>query len=160
LGIFFQDNNLADRIASIAALMIAFVALIPTIRDQIPPNPRIVFIEILVYFETLTSLFALIHSLDVRKIEGFDLVWYESGLFMVSLIITLLTILIVLAMMVLHYFVWEPSYNKNIDDETDANFKREEWKNEKCNSYFSYIKRRGGNILEELADPPMDKEKK
>ena len=32
LGIFFQDNNLADRIASIAALMIAFVALFPTIR--------------------------------------------------------------------------------------------------------------------------------
>lgn len=66
LGIFFQDNNLADRIASIASLMIAFVALIPTIRDQIPPNPKIVFIEILVYFETLTSLLALIHSLDVR----------------------------------------------------------------------------------------------
>jgi hypothetical protein len=160
LGIFFQDNNLADRIASIAALMIAFVALIPTIRDQIPPNPRIVFIEILVYFETLTSLFALIHSLDVRKIDGFDLIWYESGLFMVSFIITCLTILIVSIMMVLHYFVWEPSYNKNIDDEKDANFKREEWRNEKCNSYYSYIKRRGGNSLEELADPPMEKEKK
>lgn len=44
LAIFFQDNNLADRIASIAALMIAFVALIPTIRAQIPPNPHIVFV--------------------------------------------------------------------------------------------------------------------
>jgi hypothetical protein len=69
LGIFFQDENLADRIASIAGLMIAFVALIPTIRDQIPPNPKIVFIEILVYFETLTSLFALIHSLNVRGVK-------------------------------------------------------------------------------------------
>ena len=49
LGIFFQDNALSNRIASISALMIAFVALIPTIRDQIPPNPKIVFIEILVY---------------------------------------------------------------------------------------------------------------
>jgi hypothetical protein len=44
MGIFFQDDNLADRIASIAALMIAFVALIPTIRAQIPPNPKLVFI--------------------------------------------------------------------------------------------------------------------
>ena len=44
LGIFFQDNALADRIASIASLMIAFVALIPTIREQIPPNPKIIYI--------------------------------------------------------------------------------------------------------------------
>jgi hypothetical protein len=124
LGIFFQDNTLSDRIASIAALMIAFVALIPTIRDQIPPNPRIVFIEILVYFETLTSLFALIHSLDVRKDEEFDLVWYESGLFMVSLFITLLTILIVLVMMCLHYFIWEPNYNRDLSDEKDEKYKR------------------------------------
>jgi len=29
--------------------MIAFVALIPVIREQIPPNPKIVFVEILVY---------------------------------------------------------------------------------------------------------------
>jgi hypothetical protein len=44
LGIFFQDNSMDDRIGSISALMIAFVALIPTIRDEIPPNPKIVFI--------------------------------------------------------------------------------------------------------------------
>jgi len=76
LGIFFQDNNLADRVASIASLMIAFVALIPTIRAQIPPNPNIVFVEYLVYSETLTSLFALIHSIDVRNIEDYSIIWY------------------------------------------------------------------------------------
>ena len=99
----------------------------------------------------------MIHSLDVRNIEGFDLVWYESGLFMVSLIITLLTIAIVLVMMVLHYLVWEPSYNKNVDDEKDAKFDRSEWINEKCNLYFSYIKRRETNNIEELADPAIEK---
>jgi uncharacterized membrane protein len=78
----------------------------------------------LVYFETLTSLFALIHSLDVRNTEGFDLLWYESGLFMVSLIITLLTIVIVLFMMVLHYFWWQPSYNKSLSEEKDSKFER------------------------------------
>jgi hypothetical protein len=44
LGIFFQDNSMDDRIGSISALMIAFVALIPTIREEIPPNPKIIFI--------------------------------------------------------------------------------------------------------------------
>lgn len=32
LGIFFQDYSMDDRVGSISALMIAFVALIPTIR--------------------------------------------------------------------------------------------------------------------------------
>lgn len=67
---------MADRVASIASLMIAFVALIPTIRAQIPPNPNIVFVEYLVYSETLTSLFALIHSIDVRNIEYYSIIWY------------------------------------------------------------------------------------
>ena len=49
LGIFFQDANMADRVGSIASIMVAFVALIPTIRDQIPPNPILVFIEGVVY---------------------------------------------------------------------------------------------------------------
>jgi hypothetical protein len=44
LGIFFQDHNMDDRIGSLSALMIAFVALIPTIREEIPPNPSIVFV--------------------------------------------------------------------------------------------------------------------
>jgi hypothetical protein len=32
LGIYFQDGTLSDRIASIIALMIAFIAYIPTIE--------------------------------------------------------------------------------------------------------------------------------
>ena len=59
--------------------------------------------------------------------------------------------------MVLHYLVWEPSYNKNVDDEKDAKFDRSEWINEKCNLYFSYIKRRETNNIEELADPAIEK---
>lgn len=60
LGIFFQDTGLGDRIGSLAALMIAFVALIPVIREALPPNPNITLVEILVYFETLTTLFCFI----------------------------------------------------------------------------------------------------
>ena len=44
LGIFFQSPDLADRIASIATMMIAFVALIPIIREQVPPNPKLTII--------------------------------------------------------------------------------------------------------------------
>lgn len=33
LGIFFQEPGLGDRIGSLSTLLIAFVALIPTIRE-------------------------------------------------------------------------------------------------------------------------------
>jgi hypothetical protein len=67
LGIFFQDNNLGDRIGSIAGIIVAFVALIPTIRDEIPPSPKMVFIEIIIYMETITSILVLIDSISVRN---------------------------------------------------------------------------------------------
>lgn len=76
LAIFFQNNDLADRIASIATLMIAIVALIPTIRDELPPNPTIVFVEILVYLVTFTSFLTLIHSMTIRDEDIYDMVWY------------------------------------------------------------------------------------
>ncbi len=76
LSIFFQDTTLGDRIGSISAIMIAYIALIPTVRSNIPPSPRIVFIDILVYAESFTSLFVLIDSVSVRNFgENYDFVW-------------------------------------------------------------------------------------
>jgi hypothetical protein len=49
LFIFFQDRTLANRIASIATLTLAFIAFIPTINDKIPQTPNIKIVEILVY---------------------------------------------------------------------------------------------------------------
>lgn len=48
---------------------------------------------------------------------------------MVSFIITILTIIIVVFMMLLHYFVWEPSYNRDLKDEKEVKFVRKQWKN-------------------------------
>lgn len=49
MAIFLEDNGLGDRIANLSALLIAFVALIPVIREQIPPSPKITLVEWLVY---------------------------------------------------------------------------------------------------------------
>lgn len=66
LGVFYQDTGLADRIGSISALMISFVALIPVIREALPPNPQITVVEVLVYLEILTTLLCFIESVIVR----------------------------------------------------------------------------------------------
>ena len=66
LAIFFQDPALGNRVLSIATLMIAFVQLIPIIRDQIPPNPTVTVIEVIVYMEALTTFFCALQSLISR----------------------------------------------------------------------------------------------
>jgi hypothetical protein len=66
MGIFFQEQNLHKRIVSIGALMVSFVALIPVIREQIPPTPQITVIEGLVFVEAFTTVLALIESLIIN----------------------------------------------------------------------------------------------
>ena len=44
LGIFFQSVGLADRIGSLSGLLIAFVALIPVIRSELPQSPDVALV--------------------------------------------------------------------------------------------------------------------
>lgn len=39
LAIFFQSNDIAARIASIATIMVAYTAFLPTVRELIPTTP-------------------------------------------------------------------------------------------------------------------------
>ena len=55
LGIFFQDTGLADRLGSLAGLMIGYVALLPNIREQLPPSPNITLVEIFVYLQIMMT---------------------------------------------------------------------------------------------------------
>lgn len=66
LAIFFQSPALGDRISSLANLMIAFIFLVPGIRSQIPPNPDITIIEMLVFLEIATAFLCLVQSLIHR----------------------------------------------------------------------------------------------
>jgi hypothetical protein len=60
---------------------------------------------------------------------------------MVSFIITIITMIIVLVLMLVHYFVWAPSYKRKKEDITNVSFKREEWFNEECDQYFESVNR-------------------
>ena len=141
-GILFQDNSLSDRIAAIATLVLAFAALIPTIRSQIPPNPRITLIEILVYLQTLPTLLAIIQSLDVYDLfppgsdQSFEYDWVNNGFFWVAFIVSVVTFMIILVMVILHYCKWYPEYNDVATKTSKPLFNRNEWRNTECNKYF------------------------
>ncbi len=80
LGVFFQPNKLSDRVACIAALTLAYAAMFPVIRAQIPPVPEILLVEFLVYFLISTTMLALIDSWLVKDYvrddgKPYNIVW-------------------------------------------------------------------------------------
>jgi uncharacterized membrane protein len=55
--------------------------------------------------------------------------WSESGLFLISLIITIFTFVVIALMMVMHYCIWRPGYKMKLSDEKELSFKTEQWRN-------------------------------
>lgn len=49
LAIFFQEPQLSGRIGSIATMFLGYIALIPSIKEQLPPSSKLTVIETLVY---------------------------------------------------------------------------------------------------------------
>lgn len=47
---FFQEPSFGGRLTNISFLVLAYVPLISTINDKIPPSPKIKLIEILILF--------------------------------------------------------------------------------------------------------------
>lgn len=103
LAIFMQDESLGDRIANIATLMVVFVENIHLLRESVPFYPKITLLEIIIYLETLTTIFCLISSIQVcgggkDAVKNYDP--FQDGLFVISLVITCLQLAIPLAMAV------------------------------------------------------------
>ena len=135
MGIFYQSSQLAGRIENLAALMFAFVAIVPVIRGQIPPNRTITFIEYLVYLITFTTLICLIQGLYIREDTKFS-PKFDDPYFLVSLIISALSLFIILVFLILHKFRWKPSYLKDYVEPPSPAFHHENWRNLECEKYF------------------------
>ena len=60
LAIFYQDNELSSRIGSIATMVLGYIALIPSVKDQLPPSSKVTIIESVIYLSTLCCLLSLI----------------------------------------------------------------------------------------------------
>lgn len=67
LAIFFQ-NGIAKKIQNIAIVLVAYVALIPTIRSSLPPNDKITFSEVLIFTFAFTTMLTFIQTLETRNI--------------------------------------------------------------------------------------------
>jgi hypothetical protein len=111
LAIFFQPNELSNRISSIATMVLGYIALIPSIKEQLPPSSRITVLEIVIYISTLCCLFSLVESIRIDDDTSYVFCWRTNPLFLVCLIIHIGVFLFIGVLLLLHRFVWEPSYN-------------------------------------------------
>ena len=91
------------RIVSIGGMLLAFVALIGPIRQQMPEIPDISFIEIIVLVEASTTVLTLAQSLHIRNQSDFALHWSDyDGFFLTALIVSLLNFCGIVALVILY----------------------------------------------------------
>jgi hypothetical protein len=69
VGIFIQGGSLPDKFGNWITLMIAFVAFIPVIRDRLPPNPIVTFMEFLLLIHILFTTFGFIDGFHLKYTE-------------------------------------------------------------------------------------------
>lgn len=104
LGIFFQDGNLSDRLASIITLVVAFITYIPTIEETIPPTSNIVLGEWMVIIKCCEVICTFVHSLKVRfEGEKFRLKWTETPEYWIAFMLLIFSFVFVLVLTIIHY---------------------------------------------------------
>ena len=99
---------MSNRDASLATFLLAYIAFLPTIRDNLPETPKIVWTEILVYIQIIVSLICFFYSLAVNQTKDHDYIftWNSNSTFLACLALTLLNMLAVLGMFLIHKIVW------------------------------------------------------
>ena len=109
LAIFFQDFGLADRIASIATVMVAYTQFLTIVRAELPPTPKITFIELLVDTSIFINLLCLIESVSMRKSDEQK---FEINAFLLfAIMFQFVYIFIIIGLIISYYAFWKPSYN-------------------------------------------------
>ncbi len=94
--------------------MVSFVALIPTMREQIPPTSTITLVEILVFVEAFTAIIALFHSISIiGEGEDWALDYMHDTPFWAAVVITIIVNFIVLILSLTYKLKWRPQYTNN-----------------------------------------------
>lgn len=110
-----SPSDVSGRLQTISGLMIAYAALLPTIREKIPPSPNITLLEFMIYSLSFTiflsTLETLIAAIDNSNPPGYVFVWDHNWRFLLSISITIATMVIFLTLTIIYKCIWEPRYN-------------------------------------------------
>ena len=114
--IYFQSTEILNRIVNVAGIMIAYAAIQPIVRENLPEAVSITLVDLLIYAELIINILFLIDSINLRYIsddppnppdlplnmtnDGLDR--WSNGLFITSFIISITTVLIVVVLIVVY----------------------------------------------------------
>ena len=106
--VFFQQNVMADKMATIATVALAYVAFIPTINATVPNTPEIKLIDILIYMNILTTILTMIDSVITLRTKDASYVfqWQTNGWFWATVAIDLFSVIIIIILFILHKTLW------------------------------------------------------
>jgi hypothetical protein len=143
LAIFFQDFGFGGRIASIATLMVAYSAFLPTVRESLPPVPTCMMFDVIVYSMIFTSILCLIRSWIDREMDTtenpYD--WTTDPLFLISLALVCLWTFLLIVTLIVHKCIWELQYNRiRAKAHEKGDFDSSKWVTKECNEYFESLK--------------------
>ena len=111
--IYFQTTEIVNRILNVAGLMIAYAAIQPIVRDNIPEATTITLVDILIYSDLIINILFLVESIDLRPYydspanatetpTNTDYARWKDGLFLASLAIAILNVVLVLILIVIY----------------------------------------------------------
>lgn len=120
--IYFQSTEIMNRIVNVAALMIAYAAIQPIVRENLPQATTITLVDILIYAELLINILFLCKSITLRGLyddtpssslpiqeTNFGYNRWQDGLFLASFAISLANVLIV-AILIIIYLINRRGY--------------------------------------------------
>ena len=121
--IYFQTTEIMNRLVNIAGLMIAYAAIQPIVRENLPEAITITLVDLLIYLELLINILFLARTIDVRVLddgspnpptlplsqtnEGYNR--WNDGLFIASLVISIVNIAIVM-ILIFKYMIQSRNY--------------------------------------------------
>jgi hypothetical protein len=116
--VYFQTTEIMNRIVNVAGLMIAYAAIQPIVRDNLPEAITITLVDLLIYSELLINILFLVRSIDLRNFyddptagspTNLDYNRWADGLFLASLVIAIANVFIV-AILIINYLCKKPTY--------------------------------------------------
>lgn len=111
LAIYFQANELTGKIASIATLMVAYTAFLPTVRQLLPNTPQITAMDLILVVLLCNSLLTLLRVfLDYEQGINFVFDWKSDPCYLISVASLISISLVVIIITFLHKCKWEKAY--------------------------------------------------
>ena len=92
---------MSNRVSSLASLLIAYGTTVFQVRSSIIPGNKITLMELMLYVQTINCILTLVQSFLIRKETDYEekFVWYESVLFLIVFIVSIVTNLVFVFLM-------------------------------------------------------------